>query len=488
MEKFKNLTILHSNDMHSDFLSEKFEETELGGISMLSGYVAKVKAEEKNTIYCISGDMLQGSLIDTEFRGISTIEIMNRLSPDVVSLGNHEIDYGLGHLLLLERCAKFPIVNANLFIRNPYTRLFQAHEILYVDGMKIMFIGIITNEILSPLKQDALLSSLVDVEDAAQEVGKICNTYRTSDIDFTVLLTHIGFEEDKKLAELLDPEWGVDVIIGGHSHTILEKPEEINDILIVQAGVGTKQIGRFDIVVDTELNKVSTYNWELVPIDSAHCPRDNDIEKAIKRYKKQIDVKYDQILCKFTRVLTHPDRNQETELGNLVTDALKACLKVDIMMLGSGSIRKEKAGPDFTRRELLELMPYDDKLYQLKVTGKQFKQMYTFMLRDEGFAGESTEFYQYSKGVEVEYDFPTKKYIKFNFMGEPIDEKAIYTIGLQDFHYSNFKEFFNLPLSEVEKNGKPIVLSTSILDVLEEYLSICTNVDAEVEGRLIVHK
>ena len=488
MEKHKNLTILHSNDMHSNFLSETFEEKELGGISMLSGYVSKVKAETPNTIYCIAGDMLQGSLIDTEFRGISTIEIMNRLNPDVVSLGNHEIDYGLGHLLLLERCAKFPIVNANLFIKNPYTRLFQAHEILYVDGMKIMFIGIITSEILSPLKQDLVLSTLVDVEDAAEEVGKICNTYRTTDIDFTVLLTHIGFEEDKKLAELLDPEWGVDVIIGGHSHTILEKPEVVNDILIVQAGVGTKQIGRFDIVVDIDDNKVSSYTWELIPIDSEHCPMDKEIEKAISRYKNQIDAKYEQVLCKFLRPLTHPDRNQETELGNLMTDALKTCLKVDIMMLGSGSIRKEVAGPDFTRRILLEMMPYDDKLYQLKVTGKQFKNMYTFMLRDEAFAGESTEFYQYSTGVEVEYDYNNKSFNKFNFEGEPIKENEIYTVGIQDFHYSNFKEFFGFPLDEVAENGKPIVISTSILDVIEEYLSTHATLDAQVEGRLVVIK
>ena len=201
----KNLVLLHSNDMHGDLLSEKIGEDELGGVSMLSGYINKVKSEHKNALYCISGDMLQGSLIDTEFRGISTIEIMNYLNPDVASLGNHEIDYGLGHLLLLEKCAKFPIVNADIFIKTPYTRLFQSHEILHVDGMKIMFIGIITNEVLSPLKKDNVLGSLIDVEEAAIEVGKICNAYKTVDIDLTILLTHIGFEEDKKLAALLDP-------------------------------------------------------------------------------------------------------------------------------------------------------------------------------------------------------------------------------------------------------------------------------------------
>ena len=113
MENIKKLTILHSNDLHGDFLAEKIDEKLIGGVSMLSGYVGKVRNEEQNTIYCIAGDMFRGSVIDSEFRGISTIEIMNMLAPDVVTVGNHEIDYGIAHLLFLGKCAKFPIINAS---------------------------------------------------------------------------------------------------------------------------------------------------------------------------------------------------------------------------------------------------------------------------------------------------------------------------------------------------------------------------------------
>jgi 5'-nucleotidase len=97
----KKFTILHSNDMHGDFLAEvKAGSGQLiGGLALLSGYVNKVRREEKNVLYVIAGDMLQGSLIDSEYQGISTMEIMNYLAPDVVSLGNHEFDYGLPQLL-----------------------------------------------------------------------------------------------------------------------------------------------------------------------------------------------------------------------------------------------------------------------------------------------------------------------------------------------------------------------------------------------------
>src|SRR4030042_765958 len=114
----KNFTILHSNDMHGDFLAEvqggggKL----IGGLALLSGYINQVRREEENVLYLIAGDMVQGSLIDSEYKGVSTMEIMNYLAPDCVGLGNHEFDYGLPHLLFLEKVANFPIANANLYI------------------------------------------------------------------------------------------------------------------------------------------------------------------------------------------------------------------------------------------------------------------------------------------------------------------------------------------------------------------------------------
>ncbi|MFZ2257817.1 MAG: metallophosphoesterase [Clostridiaceae bacterium] len=104
-ERLRKFTISHSNDMHGDFLAEVKEgDGELiGGLTLLSGYLNKVREEEENVIFAIAGDMVQGSLIDSQYKGISTIEIMNYLSPDVVTLGNHELDYGLPHLLFLEK-------------------------------------------------------------------------------------------------------------------------------------------------------------------------------------------------------------------------------------------------------------------------------------------------------------------------------------------------------------------------------------------------
>ena len=487
MKNLKKLTLLHSNDMHGDFLAENVYERPVGGISLLSGYVNKVRQEEKNVIYAIAGDMFRGSIIDSEFLGISTIQIMNMLGPDVVTPGNHEVDYGVAHLLFLEKCAEFPIINANLHITTNHARLFQPYKIIEIDGMKILFIGILTEIVLQQCKTDGLIGSFVSIEDAAEEIGRICNTYNAIDIDFTVLLTHIGFEEDKKLAAMLDPTWGVDVIIGGHSHTFMTEPCVVNGIPIVQAGTGTDQIGRFDIMINTDDNCIDSYTWQAVPITEETCPWDYDIEDLILNYKFRTDDKYGKIITRFVRQLTHPDRFRETELGDLFSDVLRDALGVVVFLLGSGSIRTEQLGPVVTKGDLRTCFPYDDAVHMVYVTGAQLEHMLLRMLRDEAFTGAHTEFYQLSRGLEVEYDQATHSFLKFNFEGVPIDEERVYTVGLQHFHYLNLLDSFDVTLEELRPNHPDRMISTSCTQIIEEVLTNGQHQDASGEGRLILH-
>lgn len=486
MKNTKKLTILHSNDMHGDFLSENVEDTLIGGVSLLSGYINQVREQQENVLYCIAGDMFRGSVIDSEFQGVSTIEIMNMLAPDVVTIGNHETDYGVSHLLFIEKCAKFPIINANLHITTNNARLFKPCHIEEIDGMKILFIGILTQEVISQTKNEGIIGSFIDINEAASEVGKICNTYNALDIDLTVLLTHIGFEEDKKLAELLDPAWGVDVIVGGHSHTFIEKPEIVNGIAIVQAGTGTDQIGRFDLVIDTDNNCIDSYNWQSVPINEDTCPTDEAIKDIVLHYKSHTDEKYSRMVTHFKKKLTHPCRTQETALGGLLSEIMRESLDLDIMLLGSGSIRNEELGPIVLYQDLVECFPYDDEVYMFKVSGTQLKHMIKFMLRDEVWEGDHCEFYQFSKGMRVVYNKAEKEFKEFSLNGEDIAEDKLYRVGLQRFHFMSVGEFFDMPLEEIEKNGKARIIATSCRDILDEYLSTHNNLDHNICGRLVI--
>lgn len=482
----KKLTLLHSNDMHGDFLSEVINDKLTGGVSMLSGYLNKCRNVDDNVVYCIAGDMFRGSVLDSEYQGLSTIQIMNLLAPDVATIGNHETDYGVAHLLFIEKCAKFPIINANLYVSITGTRLFEPLYIMEIDGIKILFIGIITEEVINQTKGESIIGSFIDIESAANEIGKICNAYNKNDIDMTVLLTHIGYEEDKKLANLLDPSWGVDIIVGGHSHTFINEPALENGIYIVQAGTGTDQIGRFDLEIDTETNCISSMNWRAVSIDEKTCPKDNRMEKLIASIKEKTDLKYAKVVANFDYELEHHNRWAQTELGGVFADAMKDSLGVDVFLMGSGSIRKTKMGPVVTYQDFSECYPYDGKSYGIKVTGAQFKKMLLHIYRDDAWLGDHTEFYQLSKGMCVIYSKSKHQLLKCELNGEEIKNDQILKIGIQEFHFNNLKDFFNVTAAEVEANGKTEILTTSDIQVLLEYFEDNSHLGFGVDGRLEV--
>ena len=456
----------------------------IGGLALLSGYINQVRAKEENVLYVIAGDMLQGSIIDTEYKGLSTIEIMNYLAPDVVAIGNHEVDYGLPHLLFLEKVANFPIVNANLYIKKYGKRLMKPFEIITKDGFEILFTGIITEDIMASINQDKLVGSFISLEDASKEVGIICNAYKNDDIDLTILLTHIGFESDKKLAAMLRPEWGVDMIIGGHSHTVLEKAEEVNKILIAQAGVGTNQIGRFDIEVDDDTNSIVDYTWQLIPINDEIAQPDERLTELINSFKKVVDNKYNTIICKLATKLTHPNREVETSLGNLIADAFAETAQSDVVLVGSGSIRVKELGPIVTLMDFISCFPYDDSLSKYEITGVELKQIFAHIMRKDNRDGEG-ECYQVNQAVKAVYDEKLAQLTELKINGKAISEKAKYSICLQGFHFSQSADYLNISNETLTASGKSKVVTTSAQEVLEEYLKTHQNLQSKVEGRLV---
>jgi len=498
--KTKRFTILHSNDMHGDFLAEVKAQDSLkgfdgersrtikgkliGGLALLSGYINKVRKEEENVLYVISGDMLQGSLIDSEWKGISTIEIMNYLAPDVVAVGNHEVDYGLSHLLFLEKMANFPLINANLYIIKNNKRILPPYLILKKAGFDILFTGIITEKIMDSIRQDKLIGTFVGVEEASQEVGKICNAYKNDDIDLTILLTHIGYESDIELAKLLKPEWGVDMVIGGHSHTILEKPTKVNNVLIAQAGVGTNQIGRFDIVIDDDTNSIIDYKWRLIPIDEKLAPPDKKLADYIESFKSEVDRKYNTLICKLAETLTHPQREIETSLGNLVADSLASADTIEVMLVGSGSIRVKELGPLVTLKDFLACFPYDDTITRYTVTGSQLRKIFEHIMRPENRTGEG-ECYQVNGRVRAVYNDKEKKLESLAVDGQPVDTAKFYTLALQGYHFNNCSSYLNISQEELLASGKTKVVTTSAQQVLEEFFRNNQNISRKVEGRLV---
>jgi 5'-nucleotidase/UDP-sugar diphosphatase len=482
----RRFTILHSNDMHGDFLAEQqVGGGELtGGLPLLSGYINKVRAEEENVLYVISGDMVQGSIIDSDFKGTSTMQIMNYLAPDVVALGNHEVDYGLPHLLFLEKIANFPIVNANLYIKPFEKRMMRPYHIVSIAGFDILFTGILTEKVMDAIKLDELIGTFVTLEEAGAEVGKICDAFKNDDIDLTILLTHIGFESDKELAAMLRPEWGVDMIIGGHSHTVLSQPERVNGILIAQAGTGTNQIGRFDIVVDDDTNSIVEWTWQLIPIDEHLAEPDLRMAEFIQSFKSVVDRKYSVIITKFSEKLTHPRREEETTLGNLLADALAEGTRSDVVLLGAGSVRVREMGPAVSLMDFVSCFPYDDSITRYTLSGSALKRAFAHWMRLENRDGEG-ECYQVNSAVRAVYSNAAPGLASLSVNGVPVDDAATYTVLLQGYHAANSTAYLNLTPEELTAAGASTVVATSAQTVLREWLSGHQNVGRKLEGRLV---
>ena len=486
-KRYKTLTILHSNDLHGDFLPTKREDGLFsGGVSLLSGYVNRATAENPDTLYVIAGDLFRGSVIDAEYRGISTVEIINMLSPDAVCVGNHETDYGVAHLLFIEKCARFPLINANLHVTTNGARLFRPCHVAVIDDMKVLFIGILTDEVLAQTRSEKLIGSFIDIDSAAEEVGRITGAFRGTDIDLTVLLTHVGIGEDRKLAAALDPAWGVDLIIGGHSHTFMDAPEVVNGIPIAQAGWGSSVIGRFDLTVDTWENRLDSWTWRCDPITEETAGRDPAVEGMIRHFKSATDEKYNRVVTRFRKRLTHPTRVGETELGDLIAECVRDAMDLDVMLYASGGIRSQSMGPIVTYADFTECFPFEDPLYMAKVTGAQLRRMMAYMLREETLTGGHTEFYQLSDGLRVVYSRPERAVVSLTFDGEEVEDREIFTVGMVEYHMRNVETGLGIPLSELERNGRIRMIAASCRELLDEYLTSHPHLGHPRDGRITI--
>ena len=484
----RKLTLLHSNDLHGAFEAREKDGKLVGGIALLAGCLEQIRKENPNTLYAIAGDLFKGSLIDSQFKGISTIELINLLKPDVAAIGNHEADYGLSHLLFLEKCASFDLINANMFISSSRKRLFEPYKIIEIGGMRVLFISVITDEILQTAGKQDLIGSYLDVSDALTQIETIIDSYRTTDIELTVLLTHIGYDEDKKLAEKLDPKLGVDLIIGAHSHTTLFKPKIINNIPIVQVGSGFDHLGRFDIQIDIDTNTVTDLSWQLLDIDSDHCQADYLMSEALKAYQMQVDQNSSRILTTFKRQLTRPSRHSESQLGKLFADLMAKDSSFDIMLLGSGSFRGKMLGPVVDYQSFREFFPFNNAVYMIEVSGKQFRQMAHHYLKQSILTKGSAEFYDVSEGVRLIYDVKADELKECSFRNREIEDDDILKVALQEFHLNNIEEFLGVPYEEVTQKEKPKLIVSDDTSVYEELLSNSSNLDVSDEERITLIK
>jgi 5'-nucleotidase len=252
--------------------------------------------------------------------------------------------------------------------------------------------------------------------------------------------------------------------------------------LIAQAAVGTDQIGRFDFTIDDDTNTVVEWKWELVPITEDLCEPDRDLERFIATFKDEIDRTYSRILSKLKRKLTHPQREIETEIGNLFADILLTAGRLDLVLLGSGSIRQPDLGPLVTLGDLSEIFTFDGPLYRVSITGERLLHVFAHAMRKENRVPGESNCFQVNHGVVAVYDDSAAQLVSLSIGGEPVDPAREYAVCIQDYTLSSCDALLGVTTDEL---GPAKVIATSSRDVLNEFLTANQLADAVVEGRLV---
>lgn len=225
----QDLTILHFNDTHSHIDPQRSGDYKgRGGVIEQAAYIDSVRCAEgkRNVLLVHAGDFSQGSSYFTELGGNIEIDVMNALKFDVVTLGNHEFDNGLDELARRLKNLKSDVVCANYnFDGTPLEDLVEPYAIIRRGGKKIGFIGVLT-DIMEVVDSD--IAKLLTYQDPAEVVNRLAGYLKEDkDCDMVVCLSHLGYGEDKDLAGSVR---NVDLIIGGHSHTLLDDKQIVKDL------------------------------------------------------------------------------------------------------------------------------------------------------------------------------------------------------------------------------------------------------------------
>jgi len=485
----KKITLLHANDIHGQLNFTVDRDLKVkGGISLLSGYVKKVRAEGP-TFFGICGDILQEDIWGSDYKGTNTVELINHIKPDAISLGNHELDYGLAHLLIFKDCIDSKTICANIGVSVLDSMLFDASKVIDIGGVKGLFIGIIPKAFLDRAMSDEFCRNMLTYYDSYEVIRREIKKHEDEHVDITVIMSHYGIDGDRMLAKQMPEDIHVDLILGGHTHIDMDEPEVVNGIPIAQSSYGTTHIGRFDITVDTEAKKLVDWTWQRVELSEDTADFDTEIDDLADRIVfNQKPKRNNELICTFDKTYEHKNRVFESDLGNMIADTFAKLYGADFTIIQSGSIRRKECGPIVDEKEFKELYPFDDRFILVDMTGKEIKEAfeYLFSLKPDGSIMNGT--FQYSKGFKLVVDAEDCwnkgcKIETISYKGEELEDDRIYSVGMTKNCADSCFRYFSVVIGS--ERQKVVSLST-YYDLADYFLRHKNEITAPERGRLII--
>lgn len=425
------IRVYHTNDVHGWIMPrpDKFQKDRLiGGGAALAALIAR---ETGPKLVLDAGDWWQGTPEGNLTKGEAVADVFNAVGYDAIVIGNHEYDDGGDSLRALIGKMKMPVLSANTFGADgklvAWVRPWIVKE---VAGVKIGVFGLTT----SHMRRLAFPKNILGLDfrreaDAARDAVK---ALRKQGATVIIAVTHIGlegedqkFEGDQTLAREVP---GIDLIVGGHSHTFLTRPiRGENGTLIVQAGHYLIKAGRAVLEIDPKTKTVVASSDELLDLWPDRVGEDSGVKAIVARHSEAVGRIFETVVATAPALMgREPDR--ENALGGWMTDCYRESLGTDVALQNGGGIRAEIPAGPVTLRTIFNVMPFDNALVKLTLKGSELR-----AALDHGVGmGRMAQI----SGADIEYYRPKpagERLAAVAVGGAPLGDARLYTITTLDF-------------------------------------------------------
>ena len=472
------LRFVQTNDI------DRMEEDDgRGGLARLAAVAKAERAKDGTTFLVHAGDTLSPSLLSGIDKGAHMIDILNQIDVDVMTPGNHEFDFTAETFRLRMGEANFPIVTSNVREADGSQPANTVDTLMVeADGVTVGFYGLTTHE-TPEISSPGDITFADEVETASARHDEL----REAGADFVVALIHSGFVEDMELAR----QGFADLVLTGHDEHLLvyyngrtamtESESQANHVVVTTITLEkTEEDGEIDI------------DWmpAFDIINTADVAPDPEIAAVVQGYLDQLE---EELAITIGTTETPLDsrrasvRSQETAIGNLIADAMRAAVDADVGLTNGGGIRADReyqAGTELTRGDILTELPFGNKTVKLELTGAEIiEALENGFSRVEDVAGR----FPHLSGMRVEVDLTKpagERVVSVTIGDAPIDEAGTYTLATNDFvarggdGYSVFAGAPNLIAAAHAQ-----LMASQVID----YIAAMGSIAPQVEGRITLN-
>lgn len=471
----KRITIIHTNDVHS----RVFEDGGGMGYAKVGAIVDEYRTMNPNTLVLDGGDTTHGQTFSTLVRGSSIIDLMNEIGYDAMTSGNHDYNYGFPRLLELADRASFPILAANVkqadgsYVLPPYT-------IKEVAGLRIGIFGLATPETLYKTHPNnvAGLTFLPPTQAAAEMVREL-----EPQTDIIIAVAHLGTDgstlPENRSDVIVSQVDGIDLFVDGHSHEVVSRM--IGDTLLVQDGEYAEQVGIVTLIVEDGAIVEKTSEF-ITAADASSIAPHAAVERLISDTKASQQLVLDEVVGQSTVRLNGERevvRTGESNLGNLIADAMLQASGAEMSLTNGGGIRASIESGDITKGDVITVLPFGNYIVTMKVTGAEIKEAL-----EVGAAGYPSAHGAFSHVGGAAYRIDASKPAgervhSITVQGAPLDPNREYLLATNDFMAAGGDQYTMLA-------DNPVINHSAALDeAVIAYLQARGTVAAQAEGRIV---